>query len=868
LTLVSGDSLSGLDFGTWSPASVSGTVFEDSDADGAQDAGEPGFSARTVYSDSDGNSTLDAGEPSTTTAGDGSYTLSDLTPGDHTIRTVVPAGSTCSAPSPCEHAVTLDSGDTPSSKDFGTWSTASVSGTVFEDADADGSQDAGEPGIPGRTVYSDIDGDSTFDAGEPSATTAGDGSYTLSGLVPGELTIRTVVPGGQICSAPSPCRHSLTLGSGDALTKKDFGTFEPASTGNAAGAFFHDLDGDGGQDAGEPGLPGVTVYIDLDDDSTLDPGEPNADSGGSGEYAIPGVPAGDYSIRAVIPAGWTCSAPVACSYPLTFTGSGTAAGNDFGAFTTATVSGTVFDDSDADGAQDAGEPGIAGRTVYSDTDGDSTFDAGEPSTTTAGDGTYTLSDLTPGDHTIRTVVPAGSTCSAPSPCEHAVALASTDTAVSKDFGTWSPASVSGTVFDDSDTDGAQDAGEPGIAGRTVYSDTDGDSTFDAGEPSTTTAADGTYTLAGLTLGDHTIRTVVLAGWTCSAPSPCEHTLTLDSGDAEGSNDFGTWTAAPTGSASGTLFHDLDGDGQQDAGEGPLAGRAIYADLDGDGTKDPGEPETTTDADGDWSLTGLPVGTYPIREETPSGWSCSEPEDCDNGVTITAGSNTTQNFANYMPVTINGRWFLDSDSDGTQDAGEPGLGGWTVYVDLNGNSSHDPGEPADTTDGNGDYSIPGVRPGSYNLRVVSGDGSPCPAVNGCSHPVVLVSSPDPVRQDLASQPPAAGAPVAQPPAAQPPTAQPPAAGPPRQCVSRRTVKLRVRETKRFKPVAAKIWFRGKRVKVRRQGGRLSAVLNMKGLTAGRYPVKFAVRTRSGRTIKGFRYYYTCTKSRGGKRLAIP
>jgi hypothetical protein len=868
LTLVSGDSRTGNDFGAFTTASVSGTVYDDADASGSQDAGELGISGRTVYADLDDNGSLGAGEPSTTTAADGSYTLSGFTPGATTIRTVLPSGSTCSAPSPCRHSLLLISGDTWTGNDFGTWSEAAVSGTVYDDADASGSQDAGELGISGRTVYADLDDSGSLDAGEPSTTTAGDGSYTLSGLTPGAITIRTVVPAGFNCSAPSPCSYSLNLSSGDSIGGKDFGTWATPGLGDAAGTIFEDLNADGIEDAGEPGVAGFIVFVDLDANGILDVSEPSAVSDATGNYDIANVPAGFGTIHAVMPGAWTCTTPVPCSYLHLFAASGNSTGNDFGVFTTASVSGTVYDDADASGTQDAGEFGISGRTIYADLDDSGSLDAGEPSTTTAGDGSYTLSGFTPGATTIRTIVPAGSTCSAPSPCRHSLTVASGDALTAKNFGTWSEASVSGIVYDDADASGSEDAGELGISGRTVYADLDDSGSLDAGEPSTTTAGDGSYTLSGLTPGATIVRTVVPAGSTCSDPSPCDHPLTLVSGDALTGRDFGTNAAPPPapGSASGSLFHDLNGDGARDAGEDPLAGRTVYADLDSNGVKDAGEPEALTDANGDWSLSGLPAGSYPVREETPAGWQCSAPQDCDNTITITPGSNTSQDFANYLPVTVIGRWFLDSNGSGSQDGGEPGLSGWTVYVDLNGDGVREAGEPAATTDANGDYTIPGVRPGSYDLRVVSGDGSPCPAVNGCTHPVTLVSSPDPVRQDLASVPGPAGPPAAAP--TPPPAATPTPPSLPRTCVSRRTIKLRVRVTKTFHPVSAKIWFRGKRIHVTRERRRLTADLDMNGLGRGRYAVRFEVRTNTGRIFKGYRYYFTCTKSRGGKRLAIP
>ena len=44
----------------------------------------------------------------------------------------------------------------------------------------------------------------------------------------------------------------------------------------------------------------------------------------------------------------------------------------------ATISAAVFSDTDADGIQQSGEMGIAGRTVFIDTNGDGLLSTGEP----------------------------------------------------------------------------------------------------------------------------------------------------------------------------------------------------------------------------------------------------------------------------------------------------------------------------------------------------------------------------------------------------------------------------------------------------------------------------------------------------------
>jgi hypothetical protein len=67
------------------------------------------------------------------------------------------------------------------------------------------------------------------------------------------------------------------------------------------------------------------------------------------------------------------------------------------------------------------------------------------------------------------------------------------------------------------------------------------------------------------------------------------------------------------SISGTVFNDANGDGAQDDGELGIAGVTVFVDSNNNGILDSGEISTTTDASGDYTLTGLTAGTYVIRQ---------------------------------------------------------------------------------------------------------------------------------------------------------------------------------------------------------------------------------------------------------------
>src|SRR5262249_34922413 len=67
---------------------------------------------------------------------------------------------------------------------------ATLSGTLFDDANGDGVQQAGEPGQPGWAVFVDRDQSGRRDPGEWFALTDAGEAYTLSGVLPGSCTLR------------------------------------------------------------------------------------------------------------------------------------------------------------------------------------------------------------------------------------------------------------------------------------------------------------------------------------------------------------------------------------------------------------------------------------------------------------------------------------------------------------------------------------------------------------------------------------------------------------------------------------------------------------------------------------------------------
>ncbi|MCY2983939.1 MAG: Ig-like domain-containing protein [Planctomycetota bacterium] len=183
------------------------------------------------------------------------------------------------------------------------------------------------------------------------------------------------------------------------------------------------------------------------------------------------------------------------------------------------------------------------------------------------------------------------------------------------------ATVTGTNFNDRNRNGRQDTGDEGLAGWTIYADINGNNVLDAGDTSTTTAANGTYTL-GVPVGTFNIRSVLKPGWVVTAPSAGFSRVTV-TGTQSISVNFGH--NQPSSAATGMKWLDLNADGIRDTSEPGLAGVYIYIDLDGDDRPDVGEPATLSGADGSYTLTPPSSGVYAIREVVQAGYVQTFPQ---------------------------------------------------------------------------------------------------------------------------------------------------------------------------------------------------------------------------------------------------
>ena len=160
------------------------------------------------------------------------------------------------------------------------------------------------------------------------------------------------------------------------------------------------------------------------------------------------------------------------------------------------------------------------------------------------------------------------------------------------------------------------------------------------------------------------------------------------------DDQASATVDTTGGSLGdTVFFDVNGDGNPDAGEPGIAGVGVMVTGAGpNGTLGDGDdvvlPTVTTDASGLWTVSGLGPGSYRVGIDTatlPAGLA-SPTHDLDGvasanttDVTLTSGqARTDVDFGYTGTASVGDTIFLDDNGDGLFDPGE-GVAG--VKVDL-------------------------------------------------------------------------------------------------------------------------------------------------------------------------------------------
>ena len=259
---------------------IQGILWHDRNRSGTIDLNEEGISTWTVWADINGNNFLDAGEPRVDTAPDGKYQLG-LPVGTHTIYTVPGKNWQPTAPIGGKQTVTVALDQTRTNVNFGfILPPAGATGYKFNDLNANGIKDQGEPPIEGIWIYFDLDGDDRLDLGEPATKTKADGSYNLLPPGPGTYTIREVLDPGFMQTFPIGGEHLVTYDGINPPIGYDFGNRYALDWGDAP-APYPTTSAQSGANAGF--LTGLALgsRIDLEDSGQPNPSATGDDIAGA-----------------------------------------------------------------------------------------------------------------------------------------------------------------------------------------------------------------------------------------------------------------------------------------------------------------------------------------------------------------------------------------------------------------------------------------------------------------------------------------------------------------------------------------------------------------------------------------------------------
>jgi uncharacterized delta-60 repeat protein len=166
------------------------------------------------------------------------------------------------------------------------------------------------------------------------------------------------------------------------------------------------------------------------------------------------------------------------------------------------------------------------------------------------------------------------------------------------------------------------------------------------------------------------------------------------------------------SIAGTLYNDVNGNHLRDVAESGVAGASVYLDLQGIETLTAADPVAITDAQGNYSFTGLTGGNYLVRVVPAAGRVTSTPiwggkyfvqlaanqtvVGRDFGLQTASSPNFTVNGQLLIAGVANGRAILSRyNADGTTDVGFGPLGIITLPATVTGQPTSAIAQGSDT-----------------------------------------------------------------------------------------------------------------------------------------------------------------------------
>ena len=731
-----------INFGYVKKHAISGTVYLDQNRDKTKNTGDIAQSGVTVkLVDPSGNVVA-----TTTTDADGNYSFTGLNDGTYTVQVdkTGPLASTEQTEDPSgngdsrSQAITFTRSDPDvTNVNFGYAEDYTVSGTVYYDKDRSETLNNSEPGFDGITVNLLDEAGATV----ATTTTKADGTYSFAKLPAGKYTVK-VEPSDLLKKLEQTEDPDGTKDhtSGVVQVNHDNPSVQNVNFGYATnytikGTIYRDADRSESLEDGEKLYQGVTV--DLLDASGNVVATTTTDAHGA--YAFTNLEEGTYKVRV------RKEGPIADLVQTedpdgtkdNTSGDITLELNDpikenvnFGYISDNSISGTIYRDDNRSNSHNGGEAGYPEQTVQLlDKDGQVI-----KTTKTDANGNYSFDSLPDGTYSVKVVKdgaltdleqtedPDGTKDSASEPI---VLNEDNPTKKNVNFGYVPDYFIKGTIYRDGNRSGALDAGEKLYEGVTVNL-VDADGTVVA---TTTTDADGSYSFDKLPAGTYSV-TVVQDGPIAGLEQTGDPDATKDNAsepitlnNVNPSTTDVNFGYIADNSLSGTVYRDDSRNGDQDGTEPGYSGVTVQL-LDASGNV---VATTTTDANGTYSFSKLPDGTYSVKVvkdgELADTEQTEDPDATKDNASepVTLGEdNPTKDHIDfgYVPdYSIHGLVYRDGDRNETHGATEKGYANQTVELrDKDGKVV-----ATTTTDANGAYSFSKLPAGDYTVKVVK-DGA--------------------------------------------------------------------------------------------------------------------------------------------------
>ena len=775
IAIYSGDMVTTADAGVVRLCSITGAIWEDSNADRIWDAHESAMAGVTVHlMNGTGRSVLE----STQTDAQGAFSFEGVRPGSYKLRVDAPEGyvfsgaqdsgalalESSSGARGYSAGFVLEGGARAQGIGYGVLTQGCISGVIWTDADYDGRMGEAESGLRGAQVAL-TDADGTVIA---QAETARSGAFEFADLMPGDYALRVTLPEGYVFTAadgdslaprtdsPSVVIPLDALPMGGEMTGLRVGALQLSSL---SGTAWLDADDDGRRQNESAGMPGVRVTL-----TVLD----GADAGTvrqtqtdeTGAYRFDGVTPGTARLTFDLPEGYAfarnasgtrrvsivpqADALTADSGELTVVSGVSQTELDCGVVGVGTVSGVIWEDDAYNGRRDSGDAGVSGAQValLSAKTGEVVREA-----VSGPDGAYEIDFVRTGEYTLRVTLPDGMIFTRDG--ESAVPMSDSRTGSTESFaltmgesrtgldaGAIVPASITGFVRVDADEDGAAEDGDDGLPDVTV--------TLMQGGTAVATAStdeNGAYTLRSLRPGTYRVRLTLPVDALFSEGTPLRTAgsaaqegetaeLTLEMGETRQMDTVATVLAS---AIAGCAWSDDNADGRMNAGE-PALTEVVVELLSG------GEVigRTQVSEDGIYAFALLRSGSYQVRFTLPEDMLLSD--QAEGGYTsscpvVPGHVGTTEEFMLAMgetradvnvggiyPGEIGDSVWLDTNGNGLQDYREPLIPGVGVTLLKRGADGLFEEIDSLTSDEYGYYHFRDLRPGDYILRVNAQEGT--------------------------------------------------------------------------------------------------------------------------------------------------